>query len=116
MCIRDRHNLSVPSTFGELIDTCKSIKAIDSSIVPWPMGNSERWKLNHVITMLNQRVVGAENTKADYALTAPDDELFTNPKYVEAWEKVVELNENCFNDAPNATNPDLTRSMFAAQI
>ena len=80
------------------------------------MGNSESWKLNHVITMLNQRVVGAENTKADYALTAPDDELFTNPKYVEAWEKVVELNENCFNDAPNATNPELTRSMFAAQI
>ena len=30
----DQHNLSVPSTFGELIDTCKSIKAIDSSIVP----------------------------------------------------------------------------------
>ncbi len=112
----DQHNLSVPTTFGELIDTCKSIKAIDPSIVPWPMGNSERWKLNHVITMLNQRVVGAENTKADYALTAPDDELFTNPKYVEAWEKVVELNENCFNDAPNATNPELTRSMFAAQI
>ena len=29
----DKHGLSVPSTFGELIDTCKSIKAIDSSIV-----------------------------------------------------------------------------------
>ena len=113
----DQHNLSVPTTFNELLDTCRSIRAIDSSIVPWPMGNSERWKLNHVITMLNQRVVGAENSKADYALTAPDDELFTNPKYVEAWQKVVDLQDaGCFQDAPNATHPDLTRSMFASQI
>ena len=97
--------------------SAKAIRAIDPAIVPWPLGNSERWKLNHVITMLNERVLGAEATAADYALTAPDDQLFTNPGYVEAWQKVVDLKEaGCFQDAPNATSPEATRSMFAAQV
>ena len=48
-----------------------------------------------------------EATAADYALTAPDDQLFTNPGYVEAWQKVVDLKEaGCFQDAPNATSPE----------
>ena len=67
--------------------------------------------------MLNQRVVGEENTAADYNLSASEDELFTNPAYVEAWQKVVDLQDaGCFQDAPNDTHPDLTRSMFASQI
>ena len=85
--------------------------------MPWPLGNSERWKLNHVITMLNERVLGAEATAADYALTAPEDQLFTNPGYVEAWQKVLDLKEaGCWQDAPNATSPEASRSMFAAQV
>lgn len=113
----EENNISVPTTFEELLGTCKAIRAVDESIVPWPLGNSERWKLNHVITMLNQRVLGQEATAADYALSAPDDELYTNPGYVEAWQKVVDLMDaGCFQDAPNATSPEATRSMFAAQI
>jgi raffinose/stachyose/melibiose transport system substrate-binding protein len=111
------HNLTPPTTFSGLLDLCKAIRAVDPSIVPWPLGNSERWKLNHVITMLNERVLGLEAMAADYALTAPDDQLYTNPGYVEAWQKVVDLKEaGCFQDAPNATSPEATRSMFAAQV
>jgi raffinose/stachyose/melibiose transport system substrate-binding protein len=111
------HKLEAPTTFGGLLDLCKAIRAVDPSIVPWPLGNSERWKLNHVITMLNERVLGAEATAADYALTAPDDQLFTNPGYVEAWQKVIDLKDaGCFQDAPNATSPEATRSMFASQV
>ena len=113
----NEHNLSVPSTFNELLGLCQSIRSIDSSIVPWPLGNSERWKLNHVITMLNQRVLGEENTAGDYAMTNSDEQLFTNPGYVEAWQKVLDLkNAECFQDAPNATSPESTRSMFSAQV
>ena len=113
----EANSLTVPKTFDDLLSLCGAIRAIDSSIVPWPLGNSERWKLNHVITMLNQRVVGEENTAADYSLSASEDELFTNPAYVEAWQKVVDLQDaGCFQDAPNATAPDLTRSMFSSQI
>ena len=75
----EANSLEVPKTFDGLLNLCRDIRAIDSSIVPWPLGNSERWKLNHVITMLNQRVVGEENTAADYSLSASEDELFTNP-------------------------------------
>ncbi|MDA8586966.1 ABC transporter substrate-binding protein [Rhodobacteraceae bacterium] len=111
------NDLSVPETFDEFLATCQAIRTIDSSIVPWPLGNSERWKLNHVITMLNQRVLGLDALAADYALTAPDDELFTNPGYVEAWQKVVDMQDaGCFQDAPNATSPEASRSMFAAQV
>ena len=111
------HKLATPNTFGELLGLCKAIRAVDPALVPWPLGNSERWKLNHVITMLNERVLGADATAADYALTAPDDQLFTNPGYVEAWQKVLDLKDaGCFQDAPNATSPEATRSMFASQV
>jgi raffinose/stachyose/melibiose transport system substrate-binding protein len=113
----NQHNLTPPTTFTGLLDLCKAIRAIDPNIVPWPLGNSERWKLNHVITMLNERVLGLEAMEADYSLNAPDDELYANPGYVEAWQKVVDLQEaGCFQDAPNATSPEATRSMFAAQV
>lgn len=113
----NQHNLAPPTTFTGLLDLCKAIRAIDPNTVPWPLGNSERWKLNHVITMLNERVNGLEAMAADYALTAPDDQLFTNPGYVEAWQKVLDLKDaGCFQDAPNATAPEATRSMFASQV
>ncbi|WP_421726243.1 ABC transporter substrate-binding protein [Bauldia sp.] len=113
----DEHGLTAPDDFEGLLQLCRDIRAIDPSIVPVPLGNSERWKLNHYITMFNQRVVGEEATAADYALTAPEDELFTNPKYIEAWQKVLDMQEaGCWQDAPNATSPEATRSMFSAEV
>lgn len=111
-----KNNLSVPTTFEQLKGLCKQIRTIDPSIVPLPLGNSERWKLNHYITVLNERVLGIEATKDDYALTAADDKLFTNPGYVEAWKKVLELKDaGCFQDAPNATSPEASRAMFFSE-
>lgn len=113
----DEHGLSVPSSFDGLLQTCRDIRAIDSEIVPMPLGNSERWKLNHFITMLNERVVGHKAAAADYSLTASDEELFTNPGYEAALQKVLDLQQaQCFQDAPNATAPELTRTMFSTQV
>lgn len=110
-----QHELAVPETFSGLLQLCRDIRAIDADIIPMPLGNSERWKLNHFITMLNERVLGHEVTAADYDLSAPEDELFANPGYVTAWEKVLELQDaGCFQDAPNATSPELTRAMFSS--
>lgn len=112
----DEHDLTVPSTFGEVLQLCRDIRGIDGDIVPMPLGNSERWKLNHFITMLNERVVGYQAAAADYDLTAPADELFTNPGYVAAWQRVLDLQDaGCFQDAPNATSPELTRAMFSSE-
>ncbi|HEY8359939.1 MAG TPA: ABC transporter substrate-binding protein [Ramlibacter sp.] len=110
----EEHDLKVPASFEELLGLCKAIRAIDPAMVPLPLGNSERWKLNHYITVLNERVLGIEATAADYALTAPEDQLFTNPGYIEAWQKVLDLQEaDCFQDAPNATSPEASRAMFS---
>ncbi len=109
-------NLSPPEDFDGLLELCKRIRAVQPDTVPIPLGNSERWKLNHYITMFNQRVLGEEGTAADYALTAPEDQLFTDPGYIEAWQKVLDMKDaGCFQDAPNATSPEATRSMFSAE-
>ncbi|MGJ8609821.1 MAG: ABC transporter substrate-binding protein, partial [Octadecabacter sp.] len=113
----EEHDLTPPDTFEGILGLCRDIRAIDADMVPWPMGNSERWMLNHLITMLNARVLGTDATAADYALTADDDVLFTDPGYVEAWQKVVDLQDaGCFQNAPNATSPQTGWSMFAAEI
>lgn len=111
------HGLKPPSSFGGLLQLCRDIRAIDPEIVPLPLGNSQRWKMNHYITVINERVMGNDALRADYALTAPDDQLFTNPAYATAWEKVLELQQaGCFQDAPNATTPEVSRSMFSSEV
>lgn len=112
----EEHGLSEPTTIAELGGLCTSIREIDSSIVPWPLGNNDRWKLNHLITMLNHRVLGDAGTAADYNLSAPADELFTNPGYVTAWQAVLDLQSaGCFEGAPNATAHESANAMFSAE-
>ncbi len=113
----DEHELEVPATFDELLGLCGKVREIDSEMVPLPLGNSERWKLNHLITVINERVLGLDAVRADYALEAADDELFTNPDYEKAWDKVLAMQAaDCFQDAPNATSPEVSRSLFSAEI
>lgn len=113
----DEHGLSEPATFDELLGLCRSIREIDPAIVPLPLGNSERWKMNHYITVINERILGVESLRDDYALSAADEDLFTEPGYVTAWEKVLELQgAGCFQDAPNATSPEISRSLFSSEI
>jgi raffinose/stachyose/melibiose transport system substrate-binding protein len=110
------HNLKPPADFDELLGLCKAVRAVDPNMVPLPLGNSERWKLNHYITMFNERVLGADGTAPDYDLSRPADQLFTDPGYVEAWNKVLDMQKaGCFQDAPNATSPEATRAMFSSE-
>lgn len=109
------HKLTPPADFDGLLGLCKAVRAVDAKTVPIPLGNSERWKLNHYITMFNERVLGQAGTAGDYALTNSEDKLFTDPGYVEAWQKVLDMKAaGCFQDAPNATSPEASRSMFSA--
>jgi len=111
----EEHGLEVPGDFDALLETCGKIREIDAEIVPLPLGNSERWKVNHYITMLNERVLGSEATAGDYDLSASEEELFADPGYVKAWEKLLAMQEaGCFQDAPNATSPEISRAMFSS--
>jgi raffinose/stachyose/melibiose transport system substrate-binding protein len=85
-------------------------------MVPLPLGNSERWKLNHYITMFNERVMGLDALAKDYDLSNPEDKLFTDPGYIDAWSKVLDLQKaGCFQDAPNATCRRSARHVLSEQ-
>lgn len=107
------HDLKAPETFTQLTDLCKAVRAIDPNIVPLPLGNAGRWKGAHIMTMLNERVMGEANSAADYDLTRDADALFTDPGYAEAFTKLLAMQEaGCFEDAPNATDAELADVMF----
>lgn len=109
------HSLTPPQTFSELTGLCKAVRTIDPNIVPLPLGNSGRWKAIHLMTMLNERVVGQEAAGPDYGLTADDAALFTNPGYAEAYAKLLEMQDaGCFEDAPNATESEQADIMFSS--
>lgn len=107
------NNLTPPTTFTELTGLCKAIRTIDASTVPLPLGNAGRWKGIHLMTMLNERLLGQDATAADYDLTRDADALFTDPGYAGAFGKLLEMQDaGCFEDAPNATDAELADVMF----
>ncbi len=109
------HDLTPPKTFDELTDICKVVREDNPSTIPLPLGNAGRWKAIHLMTMLNERVIGQADAAADYNLSRDTDELFTDPGYVEAFNKLVEMQDaGCFEDAPNATDSELADVMFSS--
>ncbi len=109
------HNLTPPKTFTELTGLCKAVREINPNTVPLPLGNAGRWKAIHLMTMLNERVLGQDATEADYALSRAADALFTDPGYVTAYDKLIEMQDaGCFEDAPNATDSELADVMFSS--
>ena len=111
-----RNKLTPPTDFDELLGLCSRIRQIDSRIVPLPLGNSERWKLDHYVTMLNERMMGVDALAKDYDLSNPEDKLFTDSGYLDAWNRILALSRaGCFQAAPNATSPQTSRTMFSSQ-
>ena len=102
------HNLQPPADFDGLLGLCQAIRKIDPNIVPMPLGNSERWKLNHYITMLNQRVLGAEGTAADYSLSNDAGQALHRSRLRRRPGRKCSIMKNagCWQDAPNATSPE----------
>ncbi len=107
------HKLEIPKTLGELGGLCKAIRQIDPDTIPMPLGNKTRWKAIHWMTMLNERAMGVAATAADYDLSRPADQLYTDPGYAKAFQALVDLQDaGCFEDAPNATEYAIADSMF----
>jgi raffinose/stachyose/melibiose transport system substrate-binding protein len=111
-----RNKLSPPTDFDELLGLCSKIRQIDPRMVPLPLGNSERWKLVHYVTVLNGRMMGLDALAKDYDLSNPEDKLFADPGYLDAWNTVLAMwRAGCFQAAPNATSPQASRTMFSSQ-
>jgi raffinose/stachyose/melibiose transport system substrate-binding protein len=110
----DQLGLSVPTTFDELLDTCRAIR--EAGMVPLAFGNQERWEGVHYMTIFNQKMAGEDTIAADYALTSAPDVLFTDPGYVEAFNQLLAMQEaGCFGDAVNSTTPDAASILFSNQ-
>ncbi|MBV9390489.1 MAG: carbohydrate ABC transporter substrate-binding protein [Verrucomicrobia bacterium] len=108
------HNLSPPNSFDELIDLCKKIRATDPQMVPIGLGASEPWTIDAYISVFNQKLVPEDVRKADTALSAPADSLFTDLGYIAALQKILDMQSaGCFNDGITALTPEAARSMFA---
>lgn len=103
--------LNVPKNFDELLQLCTTLQ--DRGYSPMSFGNSERWQGVHYMSIFNQKVVGEERIEEDYALTAPEDELFTDPNYVEALQKLIDMRDaGCFTEAANAISPEVADAQF----
>lgn len=105
--------LSVPTTWDQLLSTCKSLK--DAGITPIGFGDQYPWAAIHYLTTLNAKLVPPDVRKADYDLTAPADKLFTDPGYVQALTDLRTLvTDGCFNKGPNGLSHDTARAAFGA--
>ena len=109
--IFEQENLSIPQSFDELLGVCKTLKG--KGIVPMSFGNSERWQACHYMSIFNQKMAGEDIIAADYTLTTPEEQLFTNQGYVEALEKLQEMQSaGCFQDGVNSTAPETAWAQF----
>lgn len=106
-----KEGVKVPSNFGELLMTCRSLKG--KGITPIAFGNSERWPGIHYMTILNQKVVGDAQIAADYSLKPATDKLFTDPGYATALQRLKDMQDaGCFNNAVNSVSPEIARATF----
>jgi raffinose/stachyose/melibiose transport system substrate-binding protein len=109
--IFEREGLSEPASFDDLLALCTTLK--DKGITPISFGNSERWPGVHYMTIFNQKVVGEATTAGDYDLSNAADQLFTDPGYALAFQKLLDMQgAGCFNDAPNSISPEVARALF----
>ncbi len=110
----DQLGLTVPTTFSELLDTCRKIS--DAGMTPLAFGNQERWEGVHYLTIFNQKMAGEETIAADYSLSSSPDTLFTDPGYAAAFEQLKAMQDaNCFGSAVNSTTPDAALIQFVNQ-
>ncbi len=106
-----KEGVKIPSTFSELLNTCKNLKA--KGITPISFGNSERWPGIHYMTILNQKVVGDAQIATDYSLKPAADKLFADPGYASALQKLKDMQDaGCFNNAVNSVSPEIARATF----
>lgn len=95
-----------PKTWNEFMTVLKKIK--QGGYIPIAFGNQSNWAVGHYLTTLNQRMVDPAVLKKDYNRSTGE---FTDPSYVTALEKMIEL-EPYFTKEPNAVTDDSAINAF----
>lgn len=83
----DKAGVKVPTTYGELVDTCKKLK--DAGIIPIATGgaNGSGWELELGVGVLGPSVYGADF----YDKMMKGEAKFTDAKYVAALQRFKDL-------------------------
>lgn len=100
--IFEEQGLKVPETWDEFKDVLDKLSKTD--YIPISLGNVDDWATGHYMTTLNQRMVDPDTLSKDYALEG-DEDNFTDPQYVAALDKLLEL-VPYFTPDCNATSYD----------
>ncbi|MCY8915939.1 extracellular solute-binding protein [Bacillus atrophaeus] len=104
--IFEKLNLKPPSTWEELIEVSKKLKA--NGYTPISFGTKAPWTISHYIGTLNQRMVDEKTRKRDYDAKTGE---FTDEGYVKALEKLKELMPY-FNEHVNSIDHEYARQQF----
>lgn len=111
--IFNKLGLSVPTTWDELVSTCQQLKS--AGVTPIGFGDQYPWAAIHYLTTFNAKLVPPAVRLADYNLSTPADQLFTDPGYVQALTDLRTLvTDGCFNEGPNGLSHDTAKAAFEA--
>ncbi|MCY8825362.1 ABC transporter substrate-binding protein [Bacillus atrophaeus] len=104
--IFEKLNLKPPSTWEELIEVSKKLKA--KGYTPISFGTKAPWTISHYIGTLNQRMVDEKTRERDYNAKTGE---FTDEGYIKALEKLKELMPY-FNEHVNSIDHEYARQQF----
>jgi len=97
------NGLEVPTTFEELLSTCKTLK--DKDITPVNFGNKSGWPALHYVTQLNAYNVPAETLANDYSAT---NSAYTDAGYAKALTEFQQIIDQCTTTGTAANGIDHT--------
>ncbi len=85
--IFEKHSISIPQYFDELIDVCKKLRR--AGVIPIALGNKEGWQGDFFFTYLASRI-GGDNT-VDKIIEREPQYHFTDPSFIETGSKLQDL-------------------------
>ncbi len=109
----EQYGLQPPTTWDEFLAVCETLK--QNGVTPIAFGDEFPWAASHYIGDFNAKLVDPAVRQADYLLTAPAEQLFTDPGYVEALSRFqLLMDKGYFNEGPNGISHSGARSSFIA--
>jgi raffinose/stachyose/melibiose transport system substrate-binding protein len=109
----EQYGLQPPTTWDEFLAVCETLK--QNGVTPIAFGDEFPWAASHYIGDFNAKLVDPSVRQADYLLTAPAEQLFTDPGYVEALSRFqLLMDKGYFNEGPNGISHSGARSSFIA--
>ncbi len=107
--IFEKLDLSIPSTFDDLLTLCKELKI--AGIVPFTVGNGELWPGEFFFSHLFHRIGGEDLFVSDFTISP--NYAYIRESFIKAAEKLIELvDAGAFPEECDTMNYEQQRMMF----